>query len=548
MRENLEDRCAHMRKIPDKAFKWAESLFDIQGYIYYEREGKIVKCFCGSCGAKYEGVSRLCQDPFYAGAQHYISARHNKETTCENCGIRTQFKSMGKVKDRIVKAQGRWALGQRMGADEFVFRIFDTMQILYKDRPAEYDHLEYIRVFLRPGKKAQKDYYVKFWYGGERWIDHNLGGMQNIGLPDCAMICPETFKAIKGTPMFKYVPEPEKREEGYSYPIIRYYEAAAHYVKDFEMIVKTGADKLVHRLVWKDGTGYRGRGKTCYDRLGVRKERLKEIVEKKGDLDTVMLYQAEKKSGKRWSEKEIGAYKMIDRILNGQQKKTIESLYKLTSPVKMKKYLLTLMPDDKLHPFRSEVQEYIDYIVMRKKAGYDLTNEIFLFPKDLHRRHNEMVLETEKEALEKRSKEVNEKYPGIAKRYKKLMEKYSAAAGGYYIRPAKDAAEIVLEGRILHHCVGGDNYLSKHASGKSSILFVRRADDRDTPYVTVEISGNKILQWYGAYDRKDERAGIHEELMQAWLDTYCAELEKRTKTIKNDTKTAKIVKNRKKTA
>ena len=133
-----------------------------------------------------------------------------------------------------------------------------------------------------------------------------------------------------------------------------------------------------------------------------------------------------------------------------------------------------------------------------------------------------MVLETEVKKSDKRKQEVLEKYPAIAERYKKLSDRYSAVAAGYIIRPAKNAAEIVEEGRVLHHCVGGDNYLSSHNTGKSTILFLRSAKEPDIPYITVEIKGEKILQWYGAYDKKP-----NEEFFKGWLDTYTKELEKR---------------------
>ena len=37
----------------------------------------------------------------------------------------------------------------------------------------------------------------------------------------------------------------------------------------------------------------------------------------------------------------------------------------------------------------------------------------------------------------------------------------------------------------------------------------------DIPYITVEISATKILQWYGEYDRKPDEAKN-----EKWLDDY----------------------------
>ena len=70
-------------------------------------------------------------------------------------------------------------------------------------------------------------------------------------------------------------------------------------------------------------------------------------------------------------------------------------------------------------------------------------------------------------------KKKNKEFANIAKRYESLCKRYQAVADGYIILPARDAGEIIMEGRILHHCVGGDNYLSSHDKGRSTILFLR---------------------------------------------------------------------------
>ena len=73
----------------------------------------------------------------------------------------------------------------------------------------------------------------------------------------------------------------------------------------------------------------------------------------------------------------------------------------------------------------------------------------------------------------------------------------------------------MIEGKILHHCVGGDNYLQKHNDGKSYILFLRRKDNPEQQYITVEIQDLRIIQWYGAYDKKPEKQKIDK-----WLDDW----------------------------
>lgn len=98
-----------------------------------------------------------------------------------------------------------------------------------------------------------------------------------------------------------------------------------------------------------------------------------------------------------------------------------------------------------------------------------------------------MVMETNKEEMDKHLKEVAERYPEIRHVYRGLRNKYLYEDDKYIIRPARSAEEIVMEGRLLHHCVGGDTYLNKHNTGKTYILMLRFKAEPDIPYITVEI-------------------------------------------------------------
>lgn len=160
---------------------------------------------------------------------------------------------------------------------------------------------------------------------------------------------------------------------------------------------------------------------------------------------------------------------------------------------------------------------YADYLSMREDRGYDLTNTVYQFPHDLDEAHEKMVEEVNKEKLDKHLKDVAVRFPNIRHNYRKLRNKYYYEDETYIIRPAKSAEEIVTEGRVLHHCVGGDNYLGKHNRGETYILFLRFKDTPNMQYVTVEIDSEvpNILQWYGAHDKKPDQENI-----QKWLNAY----------------------------
>lgn len=83
------------------------------------------------------------------------------------------------------------------------------------------------------------------------------------------------------------------------------------------------------------------------------------------------------------------------------------------------------------------------------------------------------------------------------------------------IIPAGNCEELVTEGRTLHHCVGSsDHYMEMMANGKSWILFLRKKENPEKAYYTIEINMNddKILQYYSEFDRKPDQAIISKVL------------------------------------
>lgn len=83
------------------------------------------------------------------------------------------------------------------------------------------------------------------------------------------------------------------------------------------------------------------------------------------------------------------------------------------------------------------------------------------------------------------------------------------------IIPAGTCKELMIEGRTLHHCVGrDDHYMKKMAAGESWILFLRKKEDLEKAYYTVEISmkDDRILQYYSEFDRQPNKTTISKVL------------------------------------
>lgn len=119
---------------------------------------------------------------------------------------------------------------------------------------------------------------------------------------------------------------------------------------------------------------------------------------------------------------------------------------------------------------------------------------------ELHRYHN-MLIEiniTDKEARDKEEQERLNKL--AAKLYDQRKEKFEYADDNFSIVVPKEMNKITKEGVYLHHCVGG--YISRVAEGKTNILFLRKNEEIDIPFFTIEVNNhNEIIQIHGLYNR-----------------------------------------------
>ena len=112
----------------------------------------------------------------------------------------------------------------------------------------------------------------------------------------------------------------------------------------------------------------------------------------------------------------------------------------------------------------------------------------------------------------------------LQKLLRRRIKDYSFTSGNYTVTIPKCAADLVEEGRALHHCVGG--YAEKFDKGVSDIVFIRRLDAIDKPLLTMEIvkdkQGYHVVQCYGF--KNDRCMGPNDVWMQddynAWLAIY----------------------------
>ena len=177
-----------------------------------------------------------------------------------------------------------------------------------------------------------------------------------------------------------------------------------------------------------------------------------------------------------------------------------------------------------------------DYLTAAEAMGYQLHRENVLLPKALGAAHDSATAKHQNKMERERKKEQAEKDRLAALSYEErrveLEKKYSFAMDRYLIRVPANKDEVLNEGRILQHCVGG--YADRHMNGTLTILFMREAKKPGVPWLTIEMSGNKLVQIHGfknegLYTTKGRFAPDPREVYREFLDTWLDWLKKGSK-------------------
>ena len=322
--------------------------------------------------------------------------------------------------------------------------------------------------------------------------------------------CVAGWDALKGTPV-EYCGIKEYVEDHGG--LIGFLHVAYAYPRQVEMLHKMGLDELIHDraergvknkllLDWNEPDPRKA--------FGMTREELREAVAQNAD------------------KKKLAQFKRLRRKGLPTPFSTLSALRALTSRwvEAIDLCIRYALPPKKLQGYCSRQRQrpdnalmmWLDYVQMAYKLGWALDDETVLLPKRLRARHDEAVAEKnarmERIAAE-RDREERKKY---AESLKKRHKRYDFALCGCLIRCADGRAEILHEGKVLEHCVGG--YAERHLQGKTTILFLRTEAAPDTPLFTIEMHGAKLIQVHGFRNEADGKPSPRKtmaHILDPWL-------------------------------
>ena len=166
-------------------------------------------------------------------------------------------------------------------------------------------------------------------------------------------------------------------------------------------------------------------------------------------------------------------------------------------------------------PANESMQLWPDYLRMLRDSDCDLTDQKLVYPNSLKREHDKMsrkITQIKDEKLSEDFEERAESNEWLAFRGKKLSA----------IIP-KHLTELYEEGRRLNHCVG--SYARSVVDGGCIIAFLRKNDDLDSPYCTVEVRGKHIVQARGYSNRLGNLIPGVSDFLKDWANEKKLQLD-----------------------
>lgn len=514
-------------------------LFD--HYIFYQWETKETMRVWTSCCHRNGTVHRLSREQVYEQYE-LITAKHNEYIKCPYCGRKVKKKAVGKIGKGLNLKESNHAAVVHVQEDGVYITAIYTRKEYNPACKSSFTALPEVSLesayWFRPGEAMQ----VKNLYYGGYSITYECGQMgkrKKVQEPfHCSAYRIIGLQRLRESWM-KYCQYDKYTGIGYDRPMsdnamVSYLTAYSLYPKQVEMLVKMGLGWIVRRMAEervKSSRIFDWNAKDIKTAFRVDGQELRELLraegrtamaametritlrEMKEQRSLVWLLQEEQKELlELHDEKGYRAIKAYCRRVGLPLTKVWRYLMKHTGP--------------RCHGARFGITAawdiWKDTIDMADQLGYDIRHETIALPKELELKHNEYSTAINEARALERKKQKEEFKRKTKEGLEKRKARYEFEADGLRVIMPMTMEDVQAEGRALQHCVGG--YAQRHVEGTTTILFLRKAEDPETPYVTIEIKGTAIQQVHGFKNERDMGKRIapppketHKAFLDLWL-------------------------------
>lgn len=506
-----------------------------QDYAFYDKDSE--RWSCTACGKGGNAGKFKRQDG--------KKARHNDHITCPYCGKTIQ----AKTRTHAIQLKTNAAVMQNIDRDRSVVRHLD-IRITWEGRGHKIEISEAVRVFpLRNHKKLACDIYYNQSERGFEWnypLDNrgcfDLKNPSNRRMTE-EYLYPEGIEAaLEGTcyeawkRTFYQMAEAGKKLE---YNRLMATQDNKGLVNMVEYLFKGRFNRLLQETTRNIGywnCEYYGPlykdGETIEEVFNLSdRQIINRIRECDGGENTVRWMRWAEKTGKKIDQETLGWL-----ITENIEMANLSFVQAQMSPRQVMNYVKRQQAEGYAgRRARAVLEQWADYLDMCRQKKKDTTDEMVYRPRELKRRHNELVEEMRKERMleqlkrdekanEEMARKMAEKYPGAEKILEEIRDKYDYQNEEYMMIVPRRLVDIAIDGSALHHCTGwSERYYERIMQRETYICFLRRKAEPDIPYYTIEVEPGGTIRQHRSY--LDEEPGVEE--IRGFLREWQREIKNR---------------------
>lgn len=453
-------------------------------YMYYKRRGKMLDGFCSHCRTE---VTLPIPRGVKKGKQ-----LNEVIAFCPHCHSKVRLKMAGRACN--INDWQRMEYIQRV-ADGFLVRSM----VVNRHHDADFRKNE-------PWQWLEEDFRTYFSFNGEirkfLFYHHHITGknewiFEQYGEPCKGVVYSANLRRIFIGTKFQHSGLPEFIAED-PYPIRsdRYLEEYLR-AQVLELFSKIGMTRLVRGAIgdsWSSGVYFKNpHALSPAEALGVTKRELREMRALNISSDGCKLWLELKKAG----------YSVNTEMVQKLWKCGVTQYWSLERIAKYGDVIRTVEYMQSQGEKERNLSDWADYIENCKKLGYDNIDRRVKYPCEFRKMHDRVA----DEVMEKENRDRCSAFRDL---YQKYSQTYAYADRHFIVRLPKSPNDLIREGREMHHCVG--TYIDRVAKEESIILFIRRKEAPDVPFITAEVSPkNRPVQIQDKYDKQPP-----EEVMRFW--------------------------------
>lgn len=153
------------------------------------------------------------------------------------------------------------------------------------------------------------------------------------------------------------------------------------------------------------------------------------------------------------------------------------------------------------------LNEYVDYILMAKQLGYDIKDKKVKYPNNIIEEHDKLYLQMEMI----KDPEINQKIKNLST----FLSFNYYEDDQYMIIPTTSIESLIKESEQQYNCVR--TYSTRLSNNECQIYFMRKKEDKDTSFITIEVQNKKIIQARTKYNGLPEKEAS--QILKKWEKT-----------------------------